>query len=245
MVRVTCGGSRWNHAWVNSRWAWDDGTQCAGTFTDDLKPWQCVSSNKIGHFLWRKWIPGREVLAEEMPRIRAGRRRRWPPPPPRAPARPPPPPPPPARPMGPPPAPPDMIPTFNTNAYEVPLLPQSTAPGELNWLTMNSKSQLPLSFIEGGHYYHPSVWSHHRSVMADFVAYLLSRPKHAVPYAVRCTGLPCTFCVALAHKQCAPPGSQRGQGAVGGHRRCASYWCGNRAAGRRARVTPPTSGQAT
>jgi hypothetical protein len=28
----------------------------------------CRDDTKIGHFLWRKWIPGREVLAEEAQR---------------------------------------------------------------------------------------------------------------------------------------------------------------------------------
>jgi hypothetical protein len=67
-------------------------------------------------------------------------------------------------------------------AYEVPALPQLTSAARLGWL--NRASKLPMKYIESGHFYDPGVWSHPRSVMADLVAYLLSRPKQAVPKQV-------------------------------------------------------------
>eukprot|EP00238_Polyblepharides_amylifera_P014060 CAMPEP_0196576900 /NCGR_PEP_ID=MMETSP1081-20130531/6059_1 /TAXON_ID=36882 /ORGANISM="Pyramimonas amylifera, Strain CCMP720" /LENGTH=178 /DNA_ID=CAMNT_0041895633 /DNA_START=98 /DNA_END=631 /DNA_ORIENTATION=- len=45
---------------------------------------------------------------------------------------------------------------------------------------------IPAGFIENGHFFSgPTLKNFHRSVMADFTAYLLSRPRDAVPPPVR------------------------------------------------------------
>lgn len=52
-------------------------------------------------------------------------------------------------------------------------------------LVPNVPIDLPEGYIEVGHFYEPYRWIHHRSVMADFVSYMLSRPKEAIPKVVR------------------------------------------------------------